>query len=160
MAKQSGLTDIEIASAANMLPIQDVAGKLGIESKHLYQFGHHKAKVTREFTDQVGNRPDGKLVLVTAISPTPAGEGKTTTTIGLGDAAACLAPFLGSCAETGMVHCPSPTSYHCTIPFCLLHMCCFGGQLPYIYISSPPPDAGALQSWGLLPFPLPPAARG
>ena len=106
MAKQSGLTDIEIASAANMLPIQDVAGKLGIESKHLYQFGHHKAKVTREFTDQVGNRPDGKLVLVTAISPTPAGEGKTTTTIGLGDAlnrigkqtVMCLRePSLGPC---------------------------------------------------------------
>ncbi len=106
MAKQSGLTDIEIASAASMLPIQDVAGKLGIESKHLYQFGHHKAKVTRDFTDGVGQRPDGKLVLVTAISPTPAGEGKTTTTIGLGDAlnrigkqtVMCLRePSLGPC---------------------------------------------------------------
>ena len=106
MAKQSGLTDIEIASAASMLPIQDVAGKLGIESKNLYQFGHHKAKVTRAFTDQVGKRPDGKLILVTAISPTPAGEGKTTTTIGLGDAlnrigkqtVMCLRePSLGPC---------------------------------------------------------------
>jgi formate--tetrahydrofolate ligase len=100
------LTDIEIASVADMLPIQEVAAKLGIEARHLYQFGHHKAKVTRDFTGQVGGRPDGKLVLVTAISPTPAGEGKTTTTIGLGDAlnrigkqtVMCLRePSLGPC---------------------------------------------------------------
>lgn len=77
-------TDIEIARAASMQSINSIAGKANIPAEALYQFGPHKAKI---LTDKLGeNQRDGKLILVTAISPTPAGEGKTTTTIGLGDA--------------------------------------------------------------------------
>ncbi len=79
-------TDIEIARQASKLPIQDVGAKLGIPPKHLLPFGHDKAKLTDEFTESARERPDGNLILVTAVNPTPAGEGKTTTTVGLGDA--------------------------------------------------------------------------
>ena len=80
-------SDIEIAQAANMQPIAKLAQeKLGIAPEHLEPYGHYKAKVSLNFLDQLKGRPQGKLVLVTAISPTPAGEGKTTTTVGLGDA--------------------------------------------------------------------------
>jgi formate--tetrahydrofolate ligase len=80
-------SDIEIAQAAKMQRIAKVArDKLGIADEHLEPYGHYKAKVSLEYLDTLKNRPDGKLVLVTAISPTPAGEGKTTTTVGLGDA--------------------------------------------------------------------------
>ncbi|MEP2641963.1 formate--tetrahydrofolate ligase [Roseobacter sp.] len=78
-------TDIEIARAASKLPIQDVGAKLGISSDDLLPYGHDKAKVSQSFINSVQDRPDGKLILVTAINPTPAGEGKTTTTVGLGD---------------------------------------------------------------------------
>ncbi|MFT7596268.1 MAG: formate--tetrahydrofolate ligase [Paracoccaceae bacterium] len=78
-------TDIEIARAANKKPIQEIGAKLGISSDHLLPYGHDKAKVSQEFIDSVQDRKDGKLILVTAINPTPAGEGKTTTTVGLGD---------------------------------------------------------------------------
>ena len=78
-------TDIEIAREANKLPIQEVGAKLGIPSSHLLPFGHDKAKLSSEFINSVQNQPDGNLILVTAINPTPAGEGKTTTTVGLGD---------------------------------------------------------------------------
>ena len=80
------LTDIEIAQAARMLPIGDVAAKLGIPAAHLEPYGHHKAKVSLGYVDSLAGRPDGRLILVTAISPTPAGEGKTTTSVGLADA--------------------------------------------------------------------------
>ncbi|HMF06057.1 MAG TPA: formate--tetrahydrofolate ligase [Methylocella sp.] len=80
-------SDIEIAQNATMRRIADVArDKLGISDEHLEPFGYHKAKIALEYIDSLANRPDGKLILVTAISPTPAGEGKTTTTVGLGDA--------------------------------------------------------------------------
>jgi formate--tetrahydrofolate ligase len=78
-------TDIEIARAAKKQPIQAIGEKLGIPTEHLLPYGHDKAKVAQEFINSLETRPDGKLILVTAINPTPAGEGKTTTTVGLGD---------------------------------------------------------------------------
>lgn len=78
-------TDIEIARQANKLPIQDIGALLDIPSDDLLPFGHDKAKVSAEFIAKQGGKKNGKLILVTAINPTPAGEGKTTTTVGLGD---------------------------------------------------------------------------
>mgnify|MGYP002042301627 FL=1 len=78
-------SDIEIAREANMLPIQQIGAKLDIPEKDLLPFGHDKAKISAEFIKAQRDGKDGKLVLVTAINPTPAGEGKTTTTVGLGD---------------------------------------------------------------------------
>lgn len=79
-------SDIEIAQAATMKPITEVASRLGIPDDALDQYGKYKAKISLEYIDSLAAKPDGKLILVTAISPTPAGEGKTTTTVGLGDA--------------------------------------------------------------------------
>jgi formate--tetrahydrofolate ligase len=80
-------SDIEIAQAAKLRRITEVAReKLGIAEEHLEPYGHYKAKVSLGYLDSLEDRADGKLILVTAISPTPAGEGKTTTTVGLGDA--------------------------------------------------------------------------
>ncbi len=79
-------TDIEIAQEARMYPIKDVAVSYGIGEDELELYGKYKAKLTDELWERVKDRPDGKLVLVTAINPTPAGEGKTTTTVGLGQA--------------------------------------------------------------------------
>ncbi|HEX6144215.1 MAG TPA: formate--tetrahydrofolate ligase [Geminicoccaceae bacterium] len=99
-------TDIEIARAAAVRPIDDIAARLDIPAGALEPYGRLKAKVRLDFLDQLQDRPDGKLVLVTAITPTPAGEGKTTTTVGLGDglnrigrrAVICLRePSLGPC---------------------------------------------------------------
>jgi formate--tetrahydrofolate ligase len=99
-------SDIEIARAAKMRPIQEIGERLGIRSDNLIPYGHTKAKVSLDFIDGLRDRPDGKLILVTAITPTPAGEGKTTTTVGLGDglnrigkrAVICLRePSLGPC---------------------------------------------------------------
>jgi formate--tetrahydrofolate ligase len=78
-------TDIQIAREANKLPIQEIGAKLGISTDDLLPYGHDKAKVSQNFINSVQDREDGKLILVTAINPTPAGEGKTTTTVGLGD---------------------------------------------------------------------------
>ncbi len=78
-------TDIEIAREAKKRPIQEIGEKLGISSANLLPYGHDKAKVSQTFIDSVQGNPNGKLILVTAINPTPAGEGKTTTTVGLGD---------------------------------------------------------------------------
>jgi formate--tetrahydrofolate ligase len=89
MASQhvSPRSDIEIAQAAKMRPIMDIAReRLGIAPEHLEPYGHYKAKVSMDFVKSLKNRPNGKLILVTAITPTPAGEGKTTTTVGLTDA--------------------------------------------------------------------------
>ena len=80
------LSDIEIAQKAKMKPIGEIAARLGIPDSALEPYGHTKAKISLEYVDTLNNKPDGKLILVTAISPTPAGEGKTTTTVGLGDA--------------------------------------------------------------------------
>ena len=79
-------TDIEIARAAKMQPIVQVAQKIGIPEDSVINYGKYKAKVSLDFIDSLKNKPDGKLILVTAMTPTPAGEGKTTTTVGLGDA--------------------------------------------------------------------------
>ena len=81
------LSDIEIAQQGKLKRIAEVAQEaLGISAEHLQPYGHYKAKVSLEYLDTIQSRPDGKLILVTAMSPTPAGEGKTTTTVGLGDA--------------------------------------------------------------------------
>jgi formate--tetrahydrofolate ligase len=84
---QSPKSDIEISQAAKKRPIVDIArDKLGIGPEHLEPYGHYKAKVSTDFIQSIQNRPNGKLILVSAINPTPAGEGKTTTTVGLTDA--------------------------------------------------------------------------
>ena len=78
-------TDIQIAREASKRPIQEVGARLGIGSEDMLPYGHDKAKISQDFISSLQDRPDGKLILVTAINPTPAGEGKTTTTVGLGD---------------------------------------------------------------------------
>jgi formate--tetrahydrofolate ligase len=80
------LSDIEIAQKSTMKRIGEIAAKLGIPDSAIEPFGHYKAKISLGYIDTLKGKPDGKLILVTAISPTPAGEGKTTTTVGLGDA--------------------------------------------------------------------------
>ncbi|MFN3717270.1 MAG: formate--tetrahydrofolate ligase [Rhizobium rhizophilum] len=99
-------SDIDIARAASKKPIQEIGCKLGIPSESLIPYGHDKAKISASFIKGLSDRPDGKLILVTAINPTPAGEGKTTTTVGLGDglnrigkkAVICIRePSLGPC---------------------------------------------------------------
>ena len=82
------LSDIEIAQQATLLPIKDIAAQIGIAEDELEFYGKYKAKLSDELSARVRNNPDGKLILVTAINPTPAGEGKTTTTAGLGQAMA------------------------------------------------------------------------
>ncbi len=84
--KRQVQTDIEIAQRAIMRPIVEIAARLGIPAASIENHGHYKAKVALDFIESLKDRPDGKLILVTAMSPTPAGEGKTTTTVGLGDA--------------------------------------------------------------------------
>ena len=79
------MSDIEIARAASMKPITEIADRLGIPDSALVPYGHTKAKVGLDFVESLQDRPDGKLILVTAITPTPAGEGKTTTSVGLVD---------------------------------------------------------------------------
>src|SRR5581483_10015178 len=80
-------SDIEIADAAKKRPILDIAReKLGIAAESLEPYGHYKAKVSLDYIKSLQGRPNGKLILVSAITPTPAGEGKTTTTVGLTDA--------------------------------------------------------------------------
>ena len=80
------LTDIEIAQQCAMKPITEIASELNIRPEELEPYGHYKAKLSDSLFDRLADRPNGKLVLVTAINPTPAGEGKTTTTVGLGQA--------------------------------------------------------------------------
>jgi formate--tetrahydrofolate ligase len=79
-------SDIEIAQSATLKPISEIAARLGIPSASVENYGHYKAKIALDYIDSLKDKPDGKLILVTALSPTPAGEGKTTTTVGLGDA--------------------------------------------------------------------------
>ena len=99
-------SDIEIAQAAKVRPIQEIAEKIGIPADALVPYGHDKAKISADFINSLSQSQDGKLILITAVSPTPAGEGKTTTTVGLGDALGklgknaimCLRePSLGPC---------------------------------------------------------------
>jgi len=79
-------TDIEIARAATLLPITEIADRAGLPQDALLPYGRHVAKVSLDHLTGLSDRPDGRLILVTAINPTPPGEGKTTTTVGLGDA--------------------------------------------------------------------------
>ena len=99
-------SDIEIAREATLKPIEDIAAVLGISAEHIELYGKYKAKITKEAYEAVKNKPNGKLILVTAINPTPAGEGKTTTSVGLADAlyklgkktaVALREPSLGPC---------------------------------------------------------------
>ena len=90
-------SDIEIAREATKLPIKEVAKKLGIEEEELIPFGHDKAKITDQFIKSVNKNENGKLILVTAVNPTPAGEGKTTTTVGLGDGLCALGKRAAIC---------------------------------------------------------------
>ena len=99
-------SDIEIARAAKLDSIIDVAKRIGINQESVFNYGHHKAKISLDFIESLKSKPEGKLILVTAMTPTPAGEGKTTTTVGLGDglnaigkkAIICLRePSLGPC---------------------------------------------------------------
>ena len=78
-------SDIEIARAAKMKPIQEIGARLNIPEDSLLPFGRTKAKIAADYIEGLNGRKSGKLILVTAINPTPAGEGKTTTTVGLGD---------------------------------------------------------------------------
>ena len=80
------LTDIEIAQQCRMRPITEIAATAGIDEEYLEQYGRYKAKIDHRLLEDRADRPDGKLILVTAINPTPAGEGKTTTSICLADA--------------------------------------------------------------------------
>ena len=82
------LTDIEIAQQATLQPITRIAEQLGIQEEELEPYGRYKAKLNESLFQRLQDQPDGKLILVTAINPTPAGEGKTTTTAGLGQAMA------------------------------------------------------------------------
>ena len=100
------LSDIEIARQAKMRPIQEIADKLEIDDEHVFPYSKHRAKIDRTYLESVNDRANGKLILVAGITPTPAGEGKTTTSVGLGDAlsrighktAICLRePSLGPC---------------------------------------------------------------
>jgi formate--tetrahydrofolate ligase len=79
-------TDIEIAQEAEMMPIKNVAEQLGITEDDIELYGKYKAKISNEYYEKIKDNEDGKLILVTAINPTPAGEGKTTVTVGLGEA--------------------------------------------------------------------------
>ena len=79
-------TDIEIAQEAEMLPIKEVAQRVGLQEDDLELYGKYKAKISNEYYESIKDNEDGKLILVTAINPTPAGEGKTTVTVGLGEA--------------------------------------------------------------------------
>ena len=99
-------SDIEIARAATKQPVTEIGAALGIPPEDLIPYGHDKAKITAHYLSNLGAKPDGKLILVTAINPTPAGEGKTTTSVGLADAMSrigaktllCLRePSLGPC---------------------------------------------------------------
>ena len=99
-------TDIEIAQEAELIPITEVASSLEIDADELELYGKYKAKLSDELWEKVKDNEDGKLILVTAINPTPAGEGKTTTTVGLGQAMGKLGkksaialrePSLGPC---------------------------------------------------------------
>jgi len=105
-AKDTPQSDIEIAREAKLQPIQDIADKLGIAQDHIFNYGKHRAKIDRKYIESLNGRKNGKLILVAGITPTKAGEGKTTTSVGLGDGlnrigksvAICLRePSLGPC---------------------------------------------------------------
>src|SRR5450759_2180637 len=101
------LSDIGIAQQAQMKRIMEIAAKLGIPETAIEPYGHYKAKVSLAYLDSLEKKPNGKLILVTAISPTPAGEGKTTTTVGLGDALNKIGKKAVICLS--LIHISEPT---------------------------------------------------
>ena len=136
-------TDIEIAQEAVMEPITKVAESIGIEADDLELYGKYKAKLSEEFLRKIQDRPNGKLILVTAINPTPAGEGKTTTTVGLGEAfgrmgkkavIALREPSLGPCF--GIKGGAAGGGYAQVVPMDELNLH-FTGDLSLIHISEP-----------------------
>ncbi len=128
------MSDIEIAQQSTMLPIIDIAAeKFNIPAENLDPYGHYKAKISLEYIDSLTDKKDGKLILVTAVSPTPAGEGKTTTTVGLGDAMnrlgkktiMCLRePSLGPCfgIKVALLGVVTLKSYRWKILTCILQV--------------------------------------
>ena len=139
-------TDIQIAPEAEMEHIRDVAAKIGIPEEELEFYGKYKAKLSDDLWERIKDDKDGKLVLVTAINPTPAGEGKTTTTVGLGEAMAKLGrkalialrePSLGPCCRWRL--CPG-SSHGRSEP-------AFHRRFPCHYISQQSPCGNAGQSY-------------
>ena len=106
-------SDIQIAQEAEMLPIKEVAEKLGIGEDDLELYGKYKAKLSDELIERVKNQPDGKLILVTAINPTPAGEGKTTTSVGLGQACVGLGQAFGRLGKKAVIALREPSLGPC-----------------------------------------------
>ena len=97
------LSDLEIANAANKKPISDIANSININEEDLIKYGNDKAKLSYDFINSLSKKDNGKLILVTAISPTPAGEGKTTTSVGLVDGLCHQRLIVGGCAvQAGM----------------------------------------------------------
>ena len=90
-------TDIEIAQSAKALPIETIANKIGLSNEYLENYGKYKAKIDLSFYDDIKDRKDGKLILVTALTPTKAGEGKSTTTVGLVDGLASIQKSVMGC---------------------------------------------------------------
>ena len=113
-------SDIEIAQEAAMLPVKDVAASIGIAEDDLELYGKYKAKISDELIQRTKNNPDGKLILVTAINPTPAGEGKTTTSVGLGQA-------LGKMGKKALIALREPSLGPC---FGIKGGACGGGYAP------------------------------
>ena len=93
------MSDIEIARKARLLPISEIGEKLSIPKENLIQFGSNKAKISNDHLESITDKQDGKLILVTAITPTPAGEGKTTTSVGLNDGLNKLGKILSCVCE-------------------------------------------------------------
>lgn len=145
-------TDIEIAQEAVMEPITKVAESIGIEADDLELYGKYKAKLSEEFLRKIQDRPNGKLILVTAINPTPAGEGKTTTTVGMGEAfgrmgkkavIALREPSLGPCF--GIKGGAAGGGYAQVVPMDELNL-----HLPVIFMPSPLPTTCWLRCWTII----------
>jgi formate--tetrahydrofolate ligase len=122
------MSDLAIARAAKLKPIEDIGAAAGIPLDALYRHGPYKAKLDLNHILSLADKPRGKLILVTAISPTPAGEGKTTTTIGLGDALARIGqktmialrePSLGPCRRAAPPAAATPRSRRWTRSTCI-----------------------------------------
>ena len=144
-------TDIEIAQEAVMEPITKVAESIGIEADDLELYGKYKAKLSEEFLRKIQDRPNGKLILVTAINPTPAGEGKTTTTVGMGEAfgrmgkkavIALREPSLGPCF--GIKGGAAGGGYAQVVP--MEDICIF----PVIFMPSPLPTTCWPRCWTII----------
>ena len=105
-------TDIQIAQEATLQPITDVAAQLGLTVDDLEMYGKYKAKISNEYLASIENNPEGKLILVTAINPTPAGEGKTTVSVGLGEAFGKLGKKAVIALREPSLSCLSPPAFN------------------------------------------------